>query len=323
MKKTLKKWSIALSAVVVSSTLLTGCLGQPSIKGVMQKVSKASNELEKGNKSGSMIFEMKGTQKLGGKDQELDLKFENSANPSMTHINGTVKQSGQTITMDMYIADKEMYGKLSPGPDMWFKSNTIPSEFQNMNKLMDFAKKEFDNFPKAFSALEKTKAFSMKEESGNYIITYDSSKADKAQLDESIKQMEKELGTNLGMTFRNSKQTITVDGKTYKITKMDVKQTGTIGGQTIDQDMVVSFKESSSPVTVPEDVKNNAVDPSKLRPGTQGTDNQGQGLGNNGQAPSGNQKQSTGNNAQGSSQKNQDRLINIPENNYEWNFKVD
>ncbi|SDY10381.1 DUF6612 family protein [Thermoactinomyces sp. DSM 45892] len=304
MNQSLKRWLFALSTVAISSTLLTGCIGDLTLQEVMKKNTEVAK------KQTSAAFEMKGKHKISmsgmSMEQDLGLKMQTTLKPMSLHMDGSIKLMGKNIDMEAYALDKNTYVKLSGIPNVpkseqgWMKTTDFPEELEfDLNKYQEARAKFLDEANKAFATFEKNpEVYTMKKEKDVYLLTFDSSKLkDPEKLKETGKNLvEKLVETNPLLTpqqksdgkkgldqlwkeqvwkdfkINNFKQVVTIDAKTFEVKKSDLnmKLTVKVEGQeaTSELDLKTEYKDApTSPIQIPEDVKKNAKDMDKMMPG--------------------------------------------------------
>ena len=163
MTKSLKKYLLLITTVILSVTLAACGMGTSAEQIVNKSVESSKNikstDFEATNQSEILV---------GEQNQTIENTVSGSLimDPLAMKATTDVKAQGQSQTLELYIKDGTAYAK-STGQNEWVKSsnNNITAQFENLKKIansdqiLEFYKKIAKDFKKT-------------EENGNYVLTY-------------------------------------------------------------------------------------------------------------------------------------------------------
>lgn len=300
----LKPFKSVLWILLLSISLITGC-GQaeqadPGFEEKKKKELTPAQVLEKATKAAEkqtgLHFDTTMDQTLNmetngmkqSMDQNMEMEIQMTREPLAMHAKGTINMN-ESIPMEMYFADMTYYMK-NPQGDEWSKME-IPGNFDK-EKFEELLNQSSSEDPQAM--LEQLKPFQndlkMTHEKGMYIITLELNEEQSQKymdvivedkMDQILNMMkdtgvpgEEEMKSEMDKFLKNMKihdlkQTFHIDEKTFEQKKVDQKlnMEMMLEGNKIktDQKMSMEIKGGVDQITIPDEVKANAVDMGNMK----------------------------------------------------------
>jgi DNA-binding transcriptional regulator YbjK len=234
----------------------------------------------------NMIIEADGTKETINTTTSMDI--ETTQKPFAFYMKGSIEMDGESLPSETYFADSTYYVK-EEETDEWYKLEIPDLDEETMEELINEASSEDpQQLLKQLESFADSLALTYKD--GTYIITLelDEEQAQKYQevfvkdqLDGFLDLMEEDLDSSEQEEMQNEmdqffdnvqieglKQTIHIDEKTFEYTKVDQELRMVIAmdseKMTMDQKLNIDIKGKVDTITVPDEVKNNAVDMSEM-----------------------------------------------------------
>ncbi|PMB02295.1 hypothetical protein CEN49_25920 [Fischerella thermalis CCMEE 5273] len=234
----------------------------------------------------NMIIEADGTKETVNTTTSMEM--ETTQKPFAFYMKGSIEMDGESLPTETYFADSTYYVK-EEETDEWYKLEIPDLDEETMEELLNEASTEDpQQLLKQLESFADSLALTYKD--GTYIITLELDEEQsqkyqevfvKDQLDGFLDLMEEDLDPSEQEEMQNEmdqffdnvqieglKQTIHIDEKTFEYTKVDQELRMVIAmdseKMTMDQKLNIDIKGKVDTITVPDEVKNNAVDMSEM-----------------------------------------------------------
>lgn len=288
----LKQWYTKLFIVFALVAMLVGCSAnagnQPQKKETQKKLS-AVEVLHKAdeamNKVKGFSIHIAGKQKFSMSPAEpplnqlelaFDMDVEGDTKGESAHVKGNASFFGMKMPLHMYVSNAEMYQEIN---GKWYKYPAMGRPEMMPTVQKNDPKKDLDLY--VMISKEAPQALKLKEENGSYVLEIDSKALSQKAQQKLLERLQQEInGTALPkepkqiqpvLKLLDFTEKIEIDKATFlpkdqKLNgKMELSDPQSKEKGSVEIQFDVQYKNMlDKPVTVPEDLKKNAKDITKL-----------------------------------------------------------